>query len=378
MDNEAFPLLTVRNYLTKFAYPKLACVSGDLEQLGAKPYQYVRLVSAHGNTHCLQIVDEKTCDDPRNLPSFKRGIALLSPRARTILSVTEGEPIRLEAIRHLTLKVEPGRVDQSSGEIVDVESPSNSITRSQQLMLIHPQTGSRLRVAARLSKSSNSAIHLPKRLRNLLGIGLRSTLYATPCYPHLSEGARTRKFLRFLCDVCVGQSAIHLRLCHAQPSDDGMGIGRVSEEVFDVLGIERSDRVILSGASGRATCRLLPHATEIIEQDIELSEHDIDKPQLELWLDAAIRAQMESQVGDVLEVQRDTQYLIAKRARDLLLPLIGTTFTVNQIFQAARYRFIASLIFSPVVLVISLAKERSLVKKIVPRSSFDNSNSNDP
>jgi hypothetical protein len=373
LGDESFILLRIGNYLTKFAYPKLACSSNDLDRLGAKPYQYLKTVTVRGETSYLQVINETACDDPRNLPHFQRGSALLSPRARKKLSAEEGDLVRLEVLSHLTLRVEPGRVDQSSGGSISIECPTGQPPDfAGQLMLIHPLTGARAQISAKFVKSQNSAIHLPKRLRDLLRVDLGAFLYATIAPVQSPEGKRTRTLYRRIFDFCVGQSAIHLRLCHAQPFDDGMGIARGAEEIFDVLGIERNDRVLLQGPNSGATCRLLPNARSFIEKDDRA-----DTSQFELYLDASIRAHIEGQVGDVVVVERDTQYLISKRARDLLLPLIGTSFTVNQLFHMAGYRLVASAVFIPLVLVVSLAKERSLVKKVFPSSSFETEVPND-
>jgi hypothetical protein len=184
-----------------------------------------------------------------------------------------------------------------------------------------------------------------------------------------------RDHIKSFTDWLVGSAKITLRCVRPYELDDASQIVRLSESCMVRLGIEESDKVILSCGSTQETVRVLKidSADMMRKQNVELKEADLD---LVVGVPAPIRRRLKIQnIGYIVYLERSSAFLFKKFFPQQLLTLGMLLLTlVTMIGTLTENRMVISVVVAaffvalPFIILVLFNEQRIKVDKRLKRN----------
>ena len=170
-------------------------------------------------------------------------------------------------------------------------------------------------------------------------------------------------FTRFLLQIFVGSTEVHLRAVRPYPSDEDSNNIRLSKNVFKVLGIDEGDKVLVEVDDKPMSLRALVYEeTEVIDINDTYYFETIDSNFI-IGIPDICRYALGIDVNTVVKVQRDMWFLVRKNINTQIIPVLGISYTTLNIFHEDVWRIFALVIFVPTIMYMNLSSERSKVSK---------------
>lgn len=177
---------------------------------------------------------------------------------------------------------------------------------------------------------------------------------------------RARTLLGAPARAWLGAPELLLAVRSAASIDDGQRVARCAPSTIDLLGVEAGDRVRVRWGTRSTSVRVFARAVADVSStegplvvDWSNGRTDDAIPEdSEIFIPAAVRAELGAPRDSILSVRRSTAWLLRKRAVALTLPLVGVAISVPGLDLPAW----AGVLLLVVASLMTLARDR------VPRS----------
>ncbi|MEK5434394.1 hypothetical protein ACFWMP_23835 [Paenibacillus sp. NPDC058367] len=176
--------------------------------------------------------------------------------------------------------------------------------------------------------------------------------------------------LTALGNLFIGKRELTLRVGHPYPFDEHQNLCRIHPNVRKLLGMEETDKIVITYNNKEITVPILDIDTEHIAQLIKLNEEDdqlkfIDS-HLFIGITALSRNELEiPSIGTSVTVKRSMNSLFLKHLNKLVLPVIALLFTVVQLYKDLNWSIALtvaiSLILLPIIIYTTLSEERAKI-----------------
>lgn len=192
---------------------------------------------------------------------------------------------------------------------------------------------------------------------------------------------RLEKIRRWCSGKFVGDKTIELKCARPYNIDEGNRIVRMTPDNMMILGIEPTDKVIISYGDKETRARVLPYDlgnewAEITNTNY-LLESEKGEMEFLVGIPTSIRAELGIPGINVnIEVHRDTRYLFKKNLNLQFLPLVAMLFTISDycisyfgniampLWLRVMFPIVLTLILSPVAFWFVFSVERNKVNTI--------------
>lgn len=168
----------------------------------------------------------------------------------------------------------------------------------------------------------------------------------------------------------IGTRELTLRVGHTYPFDEHQNLCRIHPNVRKLLGMEETDKIVVSYNSKQITVPILDIDTENISQLIKLNHEDESLKFIDSHLFIGITALSRNElgipnIGTSVFVKRSMYSLFLKHLNKLILPVIALLFTIIQLYKDLNWSItqtvIISVILLPIIIYTTLSEERAKI-----------------
>lgn len=177
---------------------------------------------------------------------------------------------------------------------------------------------------------------------------------------------KLRAGVRVTADFAFGARSSTMRVVRPYEIDETRSIVRLSADSMTMLGVEDTDKVIISHCGRQASARVLSIDNEDgIRQNSAMGE--FETVDIVVGVPASVRKELGvASIDTCVEIRRDTEFLMVKNLNMQLISAIAWVFTVVQVAPALGISLGASILVYlavlPLVWYVSLAGERGKVR----------------
>lgn len=197
----------------------------------------------------------------------------------------------------------------------------------------------------------------------------RTSPQSTPAIHKLGK-LLIKRPLTALGNFFIGKRELTLRVGHPYPFDEHQNLCRIHPNVRKLLGMEETDKIVITYNNKQITIPILDIDTEHIAQLIKLNEEDEQLKFIDSHLFIGITALARNElnipsIGTSVTVKRSMYSLFLKHLNKLVLPVIALLFTVVQLYKDLNWSIaltvVISLVLLPIIIYTTLSEERAKI-----------------
>ncbi|MCA0991396.1 hypothetical protein [Pseudalkalibacillus hwajinpoensis] len=164
----------------------------------------------------------------------------------------------------------------------------------------------------------------------------------------------------------VGYRELSIRISYLYPFDETHNLARLHPNTRKVMGIEETDKLVVSYKDKKVVLPVLDIDTRHVKQIFKIEDEFIDS-HLYIGIPAAYRKELDiPNIGTVVKVRRSMKFLLFKHVNKLVLPVLALLFTILQLFVSFDMSFymLVSIItvFVPIIIYSAVSEERAKIK----------------
>ena len=366
MEAQGFILANTPSFVARY---QIEMHPDDVESIQAQNYLFVTVGDEFGNeVRCMLCID----------PTIQRGQAKISKRSLQCLD-PRTETVSIHPPEYQFINRGIPKVDDIKKKFV-YASGDIIAKYSNHVELINVQTGFRmnLQLRARENDITLNKVFINRYHMLLLNAEKDSStklIITQAANERLSLGRRILRKVKSICSGTIkfignwfiGYRELELRIGYIYPFDESHKVSRIHPNIRKFLGVEESERIVVSYNGKGVNLPILDLDTKHIKEVFKVEDEFTDS-HLYIGIPATTRSELEiPSIGTVVKVRRSMKFLLMKHINKLILPIIALWFTIFNFVKADSLENIVKIMIliitiSPIVIFASLSVERSKVK----------------
>lgn len=350
---------------------ELTMNSEELIELGLVEHIFVDLTSTDNiQVSCLLISN----------PDISRGNIQLSKRAKDKLGNCSTTGLTISKPPFETVLRGIPKVDNISKPYV-IACPTLVDKYSNHVELINPKNGFRVNITLKADDNAKpNTLYFNRYIMLLLEahsmeqdpliITSARILPKPKSFIHKLAHTLINRPINALGNLFIGKRELTLRVGHPYPFDEHQNLCRIHPNVRKLLGMEETDKIVISYNSKQITIPILDIDTEHIGGLIKLNEENEELKFIDSHLFIGITALSRNElaipsIGTSVIVKRSMFSLFLKHLNKLVLPVIALLFTVIQLYKDLNWSIALTVIISlallPIIIYTTLSEERAKI-----------------